>query len=160
MDPPPTDTGWSPPNIDTYIHEYTRLPCTSFLRECTDTAIQGRWRIIVQEGLVDNQSHPHRDRLLRQLEHAQTDRLPIDGVQPICDPERTAYMYEIYEGTQSRREHLEKLLRLEPIGNARRQLMLLQSAILESFPTGGMQTSSAVELTDLFLAILTQSIRL
>lgn len=141
-------------SLDRFIHTFTQLPCSLFLVEGPSISLQDTWVDAVQSRVRSLSHYP--DVLLRQLwevchPESRSDAEPPAGIQAICAPARTRYLYELHNGCYGRRTHIEKLIRLESSSLASTQLVLLTTAILQQFPPDGLQTNSATELTDLFL---------
>jgi hypothetical protein len=147
-------------SLDDFVHTYTLLPCTFFLRECTEETIRLEWYNTLHIALDTRQHNSHLSPgLLRDLQRQLTDSLQSvssshsvsDGVQPICNPDRTRHMYELYHGTHVHRTHIEALLQIEQDPLAREQTSYLKETILATFPPDGLQTTCTTDLVTLFL---------
>jgi hypothetical protein len=135
--------------LDNFIHVSTRLPCTLFLREGGhDETVQATWYAAVRKAL------DLRGLRFLEVERGSVQLLPTWGVQPICDPDRTRYLYELHDGTDRHRVHIESLLRLEEDPLVVEQAGYLKEMILTSFPPKGLLTTSTSDLVSLFLSNL------
>ena len=142
-----------PPSLDAFLHRYSLLPCTLFIREYPH--LQLTWSTIVRT-LLECPDHKdkHRQQLqvwIKQLED-ELPSLSLDGVQPICDPDRTRYLQELLNGTDVNREHMETLLQREKDVMTADQTTYMKETILAHFPPGGLETTSAAELVKLFVS--------
>ena len=139
-------------SLDAFLHRHSLLPCTSFIREYPH--LQVTWSTIVRT-ILEQKDHKdsHRQQLqmlIQQLDEKHNS-LPLDGVQPICDPDRTRYLQELLNGTDVNRVHIETLLQREEDVVMADQTTYMKEAILAHFPPGGLETDSAAELVNLFV---------
>jgi hypothetical protein len=142
-----------PVSLDLFIHQHSLLPCSSLIREYPH--LHGTWYTIVRT-LLEQTDHKdsHRQQLhalRQQLEDPLPSPLPVDDVQPICDPDRTRYLQEFLDGTDVNRVHIETLLEREDDVIVVDQTTYMKEAILAQFPLGGLDTDSAVELVSMYI---------
>ena len=142
-----------PMSLDVFLHRHSLLPCTSFIREYPHLHVT--WSTIVRT-ILERTDHKdcHRQQLqmwIQRLDDKQ-NALPLDGVQSICDPDRTRYLQELLNGTYVNRDHIETLLQREEDLMVADQTTYMKEAILAHFPPGGLETDSAAELVNLFVS--------
>ena len=144
-----------PLSLDSFLHQHSLLPCTSFLREYPH--LHRTWYTIVRT-LLERMDHKasHRQQLKalrKQLEEIPSPvPLSADGVQPICDPDRTRYLQELLDGTYVNRVHIETLLEREDDVLVVDQTTYMKEAILSHFPLNGLDTDSAAELVAMYIS--------
>ena len=144
-----------PTSLGEFLHVYTPLPCPVFLTMCPCHHVYSVWHEIVAV-LLDPIHHPDRHTKQLQMLRMQLDATTVpmsieDGVQPICDPDRTRYLYELIDGSYIHRYHLQKLLRRTEDKVAIEQTTYMTEAILDNFPPGGLETESIQDLMTLFV---------
>jgi hypothetical protein len=144
-----------PTSLGGFLHICTPLPCPVFLTMCPCPRVYTAWHDIVAV-LLDPSHHPPRHtkqlNMLRMQLNATTVPLSIeDGVQQICDPDRTRYLSELINGSYVHRNHIQKLLHQAEDKLAIEQTMYMTEAILDHFPPGGLETESIQDLVTLFV---------
>ena len=139
-----------PDSLSEFLHACTPLPCPVFLTTCPPSSVYTAWHDIV-EVLLDPRRHParhgaHLTRLRHQLDATEVPAALEPGVHPICDPDRTRYLFELLDGTFVNRLHLQALLRRERDPVAIAQTTYLTDMILAQFPPTGLATTSVQAL--------------
>jgi hypothetical protein len=144
-----------PVSLSGFIHICTPLPCPMFLTTCPSHRVYTVWYDTVAI-LLDPKQHPSRHTRQLHLLRLQLDATVVplsveDGVQPICDPDRTRFLSELIDGTYIHRQHLQHLLRHAEDTVAIEQTTYMTEAILDQFPPGGLETESIQDLVTLYL---------
>jgi len=148
-------------SLDVFVRMYTSLPGTLFLQECTNDSDRMAWYGAMSTALGETRNSiqaPVLRRLRRQLEDCMSSSrelsLPVEGVQPICDPDRTRTMYELIRGTYVFRTHIDALIEKAGDTLAAEQARYMKEEILLTFPPGGLDTECIDELMTLFMTYI------
>ena len=133
--------------LDEFLHTRTLLPCTLFLRECTDMRLRHIWIEAVRDAIAPVPA------LAEQLSACVRDLSTLDehGVQPICDPARTRGIYELANGTAAHRILIQDLIDSETDPLAKAHVTLLFDVLVTRFPKDGHRARTCVELIQLFI---------